>query len=75
MARDGIEPVSYTHLDVYKRQGRGVELAAVLALGAGEAGEEILIHAAEQIDGAMCLLPLAGGGEADGCLLYTSRCV
>ena len=34
--------------------------------GAGEAGEEILIHAAEQIDGAMSLLALAGGGEADG---------
>jgi len=29
---------------------RDLELAAVLALGAGEAGEEILIHVANQID-------------------------
>ena len=31
----------------------GVELAAVLALGAGEAGEEVFVDAAEQIDGAL----------------------
>jgi hypothetical protein len=55
------------HLDEAAHDaGRGVELAAVLALGAGEAGEEILIHAAEQIDGAVGLLALAGGGEFDG---------
>ena len=41
-------------------------LSAVLALGAGEAGEEILIDAAEQIDGAVGFLALAGGGEFDG---------
>jgi hypothetical protein len=55
------------HLDeAAHNAGRGVELAAILALGAGEAGEEILIHATEQIDGAVSLLALAGGGEADG---------
>ena len=55
------------HLDEAAHDaGRGVELAAVLALGAGEAGEEILVHAAEQIDGAVGLLALAGGGEFDG---------
>ena len=66
---------------------RSARLAAVLALGAGEAGEEILmsaaaltlraacgslsrsariVHAAEQIDGAVGLLALAGSGEFDG---------
>jgi len=76
------------HLDEAAHDaGRGVELAAVLALGAGEAGEEILmsaaaltlraacgslcrsgpiVNAAEQIDGAVGLLALAGGGEFDG---------
>ena len=55
------------HLDEAAHDaGRGVELAAVLALGAGEAGEEILVDAAEQIDGAVGLLALAGGGECDG---------
>ena len=55
------------HLDQAAHDaGRGVELAAVLALGAGEAGEEVFVDAAEQIDGAVGLLALAGGGEADG---------
>ena len=55
------------HLDEAAHDaGRGVELAAVLALGAGEAGEEILVDAAEQIDGAVGRLALAGGGQADG---------
>ena len=55
------------HLDEAAHDaGRGVELAAVLALGAGEAGEEILVNAAEQIYGAVGLFALAGGGEFDG---------
>ena len=55
------------HLDEAAHDaGRRVELAAVLALGAGEAGEEILVNAAEQIDGAVGLLAFAGGGEFDG---------
>ncbi len=45
---------------------RRVELAAVLALGAGEAGKEILVDAAEQIDRTMRLGAAAGGGEFDG---------
>ena len=58
--------VGREHLDEAAHDaGRRVELAAVLALGAGEAGEEILIHAAEQIDRAVRLLALAGGGEFD----------
>jgi hypothetical protein len=39
------------HLDEETHDaGRGVELAAVLALGAGEAGEEILVNATEEVD-------------------------
>src|SRR4051812_41664836 len=41
------------------------ELAAVLPLGTGEAREEVLVDAAEEIDGAVGLLALAGGGELD----------
>jgi hypothetical protein len=55
------------HLDEAAHDaGRRVELAAVLALGAGEAGEEVFVDAAQQIDGAVGLLALAGGGEFDG---------
>ena len=51
------------HLDeAAHNAGRSVKLSAVLALGAGEAGEEILVHTAKQIDGAVGLLALAGGG-------------
>ncbi len=41
-------------------------MAAVLVLGAGEAGEEVFVNAPEQIDGAVGLLALAGSDEADG---------
>ena len=55
------------HLDkAAHHAGGGVELPAVLPLRTGEAGEEILIHPPEQINGAVRLLPLAGGGELDG---------
>jgi hypothetical protein len=40
------------HLDEQRTTQRGVELAAVLALGAGELGEEVLVDAAEQVLGA-----------------------
>ena len=39
--------------------GRGVELAAVLALGAGELGEEVFVDAAEDVLGAV--LAVAAG--------------
>ena len=64
-------PVSYTHLDVYKRQGeegRGLELrlfyARREARGQGVAGVY------ERVAQRVVLV-----GELDGCLLYTSRCV
>ena len=39
--------------------GRGGELAAVLALGAGELGEEVFEDAAEEVEGAVGLTPPA----------------
>ena len=62
-----VQPVSYTHLDVYKRQdlvrSQSDCRAAVCGSAAGAAG-----------------LPVCGGrpiaaGPAGACLLYTSRCV
>ena len=47
----------------------GVKLAAVLALCAGKAGEEIFVNATEQINGTVrfCILALCGGGDkSDG---------
>ena len=70
-------PVSYTHLDVYKRQG--------VRFAAGEAPEQIRIDRAEgefaargKIAAAFCVLQQPrelGAGEIRICLLYTSRCV
>ena len=38
--RSGVRPVSYTHLDVYKRQVTGVEMFRKL-LDQGEAGDNV----------------------------------
>ena len=46
--------VGREHLDQHADDARGrVELAAVLALGAGELGEEVLVDAAEHVLGAV----------------------
>ena len=67
-------PVSYTHLDVYKRQGHDDAIALLLALGSPEvelkavtttAGNNVVdktFHNTLKV-----LSPI--------CLLYTSRCV
>ena len=52
-------PVSYTHLDVYKRQGHDVTIIDKRATA--------LQHTIESLD-IMAI-------EGNGCLLYTSRCV
>ena len=57
-----IAPVSYTHLDVYKRQ-----IHSSLQSGAGAGGDVPL--AVQQ--GAVQIQR----DQTDGCLLYTSRCV
>ena len=70
------ESVSYTHLDVYKRQAEGLKHsaegqvnAAVLVLGGSVdrhfGGHVVFGH----FDGG------SANGNLNGCLLYTSRCV
>ena len=81
-------PVSYTHLDVYKRQALGGEPGAK-AVGA-ELRPCLAAHGADDGIGAQrfgraaCRLELhgvaaaalvQGAHGAAGCLLYTSRCV
>ena len=62
-----LTPVSYTHLDVYKRQ-EFIKLDALLKFaGLCETGGE----AKELIQGGEVKL----NGEPCTCLLYTSRCV
>ena len=82
-------PVSYTHLDVYKRQQRAHKDAKILA-DAQALAEKIanlpLVIAAKaeegRIFGAITAADLAEALAAKGieidrktCLLYTSRCV
>ena len=43
--------------------GRGVELAAVLALGAGELGKEVFVHAAQDVLGAVLAVAEADGAD------------
>ena len=87
---DELDPVSYTHLDVYKRQGKHHALAA--QGDAADAGVQVghsdarrrerVAHA--QADAAARAGILVDGGDAvlgerygplRACLLYTSRCV
>ena len=63
---DKITPVSYTHLDVYKRQGKKLAVVPVLRAGLG------------MVNGITTLVPSAKIGHIGlyrDCLLYTSRCV
>ena len=71
MRPDRPGPVSYTHLDVYKRQGftRDGAKEAIIARG-GKAAGSVSKNTDWVIVG-----PGAGSKEAKACLLYTSRCV
>ena len=66
---DEIEPVSYTHLDVYKRQLLGrveslqVSIERLQSLGLTEREAEVMHWVCE------------GKNNPEICLLYTSRCV
>ena len=66
-----IEPVSYTHLDVYKRQTwqtRAMIVApVVLGMKVGDSSSKQGL-ASSQLCDEICERPIA-------CLLYTSRCV
>ena len=61
-------PVSYTHLDVYKRQSKG-NLLKYLTEQGDPIGRSMLTVIKYQ-DGK-----LYTAGRFTGCLLYTSRCV
>ena len=83
------DPVSYTHLDVYKRQVLGLHFGAPVLATVGrdqigrrparaqQSGEQGLPHHAGADDGggAHLLRFLATTSATWICLLYTSRCV
>ena len=70
-----LEPVSYTHLDVYKRQGKTYTAIAlaVRALKNKEIKKIILSRPAVEAGEKLGFLP--GDMKDKICLLYTSRCV
>ena len=57
------DPVSYTHLDVYKRQG--------MDSGVRKAEDKTLSTGMFRLPG----MTGRGWGDSHRCLLYTSRCV
>ena len=70
--------VSYTHLDVYKRQGKGTQAARLAVLygvphiSTGDAFRAAARNGAEVGRLAQSYMDR---GELVPCLLYTSRCV
>ena len=66
------EPVSYTHLDVYKRQDDDLE--AVPAEGVGGGGADAGAASGDDRHGRHKVLPFSRA-PCRPCLLYTSRCV
>ena len=76
--------VSYTHLDVYKRQPLGAVALAIAAIAPAQAADQksvavtaIVEHPALDAvrDGVKAALKTEGFEEGKNCLLYTSRCV
>ena len=76
-AEPGTGPVSYTHLDVYKRQEQGLHVPEKGKTFAGEVREETVAWSKDTYQ----LLKQAEQGKVKSyvqdiaCLLYTSRCV
>ena len=66
-----LQPVSYTHLDGYKRQLYNVKVVLDDDDGVAVGGQP-LQHAEQHLD---VLEMQAGGRFVEDCLLYTSRCV
>ena len=62
-----IVPVSYTHLDVYKRQPQDKDLRGYLFVSSGLGGMSGAQPKAAVIAGAASII-----AEVDACLLYTS---
>ena len=77
IAKGSVAPVSYTHLDVYKRQGLGHgNLGSMLLSDESKcfaflAGHESFAAA----EGAIGIVRNANKARKEPCLLYTSRCV
>ena len=71
----GVMPVSYTHLDVYKRQGQ--QCTAILHMLLLENVDPLLMDQPEDnLDNAFIADRIVAElREAKTCLLYTSRCV
>ena len=63
-------PVSYTHLDVYKRQGEPVRINFERVLDAVRISGVRVIHNKQETEVSMNVC-----SESKICLLYTSRCV
>ena len=74
-------PVSYTHLDVYKRQVHGLDLKTKVGARVAQQREVTAASSAKAevvTDDQMAYAQRAdqhAGDELCGCLLYTSRCV
>ena len=79
------DPVSYTHLDVYKRQALRATVRAQKAAAeqAAETYRKTLITAGSEVEDALIaygnytsqMQYLHKENNANSCLLYTSRCV
>ena len=74
------EAVSYTHLDVYKRQGKAYDNGAHAAynLGSQYGGNSGLLRDclhAGNVGKAYAQDNRKAGTQMETCLLYTSRCV
>ena len=68
-------PVSYTHLDVYKRQDNGIETTVVAAMNDNDMVD--IYVAVKDLEGSRIneRTNLADVQLSGICLLYTSRCV
>ena len=79
MGVDDVLPVSYTHLDVYKRQDDGDPVFCVTDLLPHLGTEQMKRPATEVIKGEDLNLLIGSrpfrDDEGSDCLLYTSRCV
>ena len=79
----GIKSVSYTHLDVYKRQTKHTTEETLWlpdprqphAKTLRGVALRVLIHPAKSISPSMHYDVIIIGAGYSGCLLYTSRCV
>ena len=74
---DVVYAVSYTHLDVYKRQVDGYAIIAGDSYGAGDSNPAFYqvtghVNIEEQ---ALMTVDMGEAVQVQTCLLYTSRCV